>query len=54
MVAPHQYAKHMPNAPWRYKLLLTSVLLAVAKIFHFASVPRMGFCRSVLGHVTLQ
>src|SRR5713101_6636102 len=30
-LAPHQYAKHMPNAAWRYKLLLISVLLAAAK-----------------------
>ncbi|HWY50270.1 MAG TPA: hypothetical protein VNW72_02195 [Chthoniobacterales bacterium] len=43
----------MPNAPDRYKPLLISVLLVAAKIFYFASVPRMGFSFSVLGHIAL-
>ena len=47
----HQYAKHMPNAPRRYKLLLISVLLVAPKFSLSASVPRMGFCCPVLGHV---
>jgi hypothetical protein len=44
----------MPNADWRYKLLLISVLFSAGKIFDFASVPRMGFSCSVLGHIALQ
>jgi len=54
MVAPHQYAKAMPNARQRYKLLLISVLLATAKIFDFTSVPGMGFACSVLGQIAAQ
>jgi len=49
MVASHQYAKHMPNVLQRHKLLLISVLLAAAKNFDFASIPRMGFSCPVLG-----
>jgi len=42
MVAPHQYAKHMPNAPRRYKLLLTRILSVTAKTFDFLSCPKNG------------
>jgi hypothetical protein len=42
MVAPDQYAKDMPNAPWRYKPLLVSVLLTAAKISGLASRPNNG------------
>src|SRR5438874_11546145 len=48
------FRSHMPNAAWRYKMLLVSVLLVVAKIFDFASVPRMGFACSLLGHILLR
>src|SRR5205085_3807555 len=44
----------MPNATWRYKMLLVSVLLVVAKFFDFTSVPRMGFACSLLGHILLR
>jgi hypothetical protein len=42
MLAPHQYAKHMPNADWRYKPLLVNVLLAAGKISDFAQCPKNG------------
>jgi hypothetical protein len=42
MLAPDQYAKHMPNADWRYKPLLINVLLAAAKISDFAQCPKNG------------
>jgi hypothetical protein len=54
MVAPHQYAKHMPNATCRYKLLLTRILSVIAKTFDFAAVPGMGFFGPVLGQIAAQ
>ncbi|HET9856445.1 MAG TPA: hypothetical protein VFP99_01305 [Chthoniobacterales bacterium] len=32
----------MPNADWRYKLLLISVLFGAGKIFDFARCPKNG------------
>src|ERR1700730_16276876 len=54
IVAPHQYAKRMPNAAWRYKLLLISGLLPPRKFLSSYAVPRMGFSCSVLGHIALK
>jgi hypothetical protein len=44
----------MPNAHWRYKVLLISALFSAGKFFDFATVPRMGFSCPVLGHIALQ